>query len=173
MAFFYVLPGPKINGGFQRKKSFDRMPRKAMKEGHEGRPTKVLKTLKFVNKNMSSTNKSEVMNLIFPCTVRVKNFARNLKWDSLLLYVLLHNSALRFENYVIVQTNICKSGCMIWQKKISILCSKQFEETFVAKANICANFQICTCFTDFCSTVNIMPERGIILMKMLILRIWY
>ena len=100
---------------------------------------------------MSSTNKSEVMNLIFPCTVRVKNFARNLKWDSLLLYVLLHNSALRFENYVIVQ----------------------FEETFVAKANICANFQICTCFTDFCSTVNIMPERGIILMKMLILRIWY
>ena len=112
-----ALPGPKINGGFQRKKSFDRMPRKAMKEGHEGRPTKVLKTLKFVNKNMSSTNKSEVMNLIFPCTVRVKNFARNLKWDSLLLYVLLHNSALRFENYVIVQTNICKSGCMIWQKK--------------------------------------------------------
>ena len=155
-----ALPGPKINGGFQRKKSIDWMPRKAKK---------VLKTLKFVNKNMSSTNKSEVMNLIFPGTVRVKNLARNLRWDSLLLYVLLHNSALRFENYVIVQTNICKSGCMIWQKKISILCSKQFEETFVAKAN----FQICTCFTDFCSTVNIMPERGIILMKILFLKIWY
>ena len=47
------------------------MPRKAKK---------VLKTLKFVNKNMSSTNKSEVMNLIFPgTTVRVKNLARNLK----------------------------------------------------------------------------------------------
>ena len=103
-----ALPGPKINGGFQRKKSIDWMPRKAKK---------VLKTLKFVNKNMSSTNKSEVMNLIFPGTVRVKNLARNLRWDSLLLYVLLHNSALRFENYVIVQTNICKSGCMIWQKK--------------------------------------------------------
>ena len=142
-----ALPGPKINGGFQRKKSIDWMPRKAKK---------VLKTLKFVNKNMSSTNKSEVMNLIFPgTTVRVKNLARNLKWDFLLLYVLLHNSALRFENYVIVQTNICKSGCMIWQNKISILCSKQFEETFVAKANNCANFRIGTCFTDFCSTVNV------------------
>ena len=92
---------------------------------------------------MSSTNKSEVMNLIFPgTTVRVKNLARNLKWDFLLLYVLLHNSALRFENYVIVQTNICKSGCMIWQKKFLYSVQNNLKKPLWQRQTIVRTFRL-------------------------------